>query len=338
MLRNKEALTAVCTLACAMGIGFVMQNSEVAHQRYGTPEPAIPTVTAIDPEEGIVESSVLEVKEIMLTSASFVPEKVVGPIDTPAVTSQTTAVKPILASARSAANTPTEDTVENCKISAATRPIAAAMVDLSLMAPCHPNALVTVHHNGMVFSETTSNTGSLALQIPALTQDAVFIIAFSTGEGMVTSATVDELAEFDRAVLQWKGPAGFEIHAREFGADYGSDGHRWTEAPGDFAKAIAGESGVLTRHGNSTTVDPLLAEVYTYPRHTDGQSGDVVLTVEAAVTEANCGVEVEAQTLEIQPDGTVRSRSLILPVPACDSVGSFLVLNNLLQNLKVAAN
>lgn len=332
MLRNKEALTAVCTFACAMGIGFMMQNSDVAEQRYGTPKPATPSVTAIDSDEGIVESSVLDVKDIVLTSASFVPNRADLATAAPAVQSTSTAVGPLLA------NVSTSDADKNCEIKAVTRPIAAAMVDLSLVAPCHPNALITVHHNGMVFSETTSDTGHLALQIPALTQEAVFIIAFSTGEGMVASTTVDELADFDRAVLQWKGPAGFEIHAREFGADYGSDGHRWTQAPGDVAKAVAGESGVLTRHGNSTTADPLLAEIYTYPRHTNGQSGDVILTVEAAVTEANCGVEVEAQTLEIQPDGTVRSRSLILPVPSCDSVGSFLVLNNLLQNLKVAAN
>lgn len=331
MLRKKEAATAVFTLVCAMSIGFVMQNSEDARLRYGTGEPETPSVTAVDAEEKIVESSLLNVKDVTLTSASFDVGADVLPLASKNIVGHVVLTN---------AQPQPEETAskKNCEINAVTRPIAAAMVDLSMTAPCLPNARVTVHHNGMVFSETTSETGTLALQIPALTQDAVYIIAFSTGEGMVTSTKVEELAEFDRAVLQWKGPAGLEIHAREFGADYGSTGHRWSDVPGSLAMTIAGKSGVLTRHGDSEASDPLLAEVYTYPKNITGQSGDIILTVEAEVTEANCGMEVEAQTLEIQPDAKVRSRNLILPVPPCDSVGSFLVLNNLLQNLKVAAN
>ena len=81
----------------------------------------------------------------------------------------------------------------------------------------------------------------------------------------------------------------------------------------------------------------LLAEVYTYPRFGAGAGGDIVLSVEAEVTMRNCGQEIEAQALETQQDGRIQTKNMALAVPACDAVGNFLVLNNLLQDMKIAA-
>lgn len=332
MLRKKEVLTAIGTLGCAVGIGFVMQNTAEAEKRYGGSTQTAPLADVQKIKGSFIENSMLDVQSIKLTSAEFeqgisLPDKDV--MLARASSSQRTVQDPAPQS-----NLP----AHGCEINAVTRPLEAAMVDLTLTAPCLPNERVTIRHNGMVFSETTSDNGSLNLAVPALTQDAVFIVVFATGQGAVTSTKVEELSDFDRAVLQWKGNAGFQIHAREFGADYGTEGHRWVDAPGDLSAVAAGTSGILTRHGDTTSIEPLLAEVYTFPHKTTGRTGDVVLTVEAEVTEANCGLEVQAKSLETQDDGDVRMRNLILPVPSCESVGSFLVLNNLLQDLKVAGN
>ena len=329
MLRKKGVLTTVTTVASAFAIGFVMQSTEEAQLRYG-PKPTIVTAEARpNPQADRSDTSLLDVQDITLTSAALVPRfefpKSVVPTET------------IQASFRVDHEPEKLEHVlpSDCEINAVTRTVPAAMVDLTLTAPCLPNERVTVHHNGMMFTETTSNDGRLSLQIPALSEEAVFIVAFSSGEGAVVTTQVTEVANYDRAVLQWKGDAGFEIHAREFGANYGETGHRWAGSPGDLSSVVEGVSGVLTRHGNKAGADPLLAEVYTFPRASNGRTGDVVLSVEARVTAENCGLEVEAQSLEMHPAGQVRTRNVILPVPSCDSIGSFLVLNNLLQNLKV---
>jgi hypothetical protein len=224
-----------------------------------------------------------------------------------------------------------------CVVNASARAIAAAMVDLNMEAACLPNERVTVHHNGMIFTETTSATGMLELTLPALSADAVFILAFSNGEGAVAQTRVEDVGDYERAVLQWKGDTGFQIHAREFGADYGDAGHLWTGAAGSIAGAVIGESGVLTRHGDVNAADPLLAEVYTFPKAATERAGTIALSVETEVTDLNCGIEIEAQSLELQTDGSVKTRNLTLPVPDCDAKDSFLVLNNLLQDLTVAA-
>ena len=317
----KELLTGAGTLACALGIGFVMQNSEAAEQHYGPK-------TLPEADNG----ALLEVEGITLTS---------GALDSRIALSKPEA-RVIKASAPQslppAPETPAASVTPACDITAEARAVAAAMVKLSLQAACMPNERLTVHHNGMIFTETTDAKGALEVSVPALAEEAVFILAFSNGDGAVAQTSVPELADFNRVVLQWKGDAGFEIHAREFGADYGEDGHVWQGAPRDMATAVTGEGGFMTRHGNTDAPEPLMAEVYSFPAAATAQAGDVALSVEAAVSPENCGLEIEAQALELRGDSGVQTQNLTLAVPSCDAVGNFLVLNNLLQDLKIAQN
>lgn len=331
MAYTKEILTGVGALACAIGIGFVMQESGTAEKLYGNKAPAPSSMAT--PVEDATTNALLDVQQITLTSAEF--ENAIALPDTD--TEVTRVAAP--ASTLDAPDVPEAALAHQpaCNITATARPVAAAMVDLSLQASCLPNERVTVHHNGMIFTETTSAEGTVDLTLPALTRDAVFILAFSNGEGAVAQTTVEDIGDYNRAVLQWKGKMGFEIHALEFGATYGAAGHLWAGAPGSIAGAVLGESGVMTRHGDINAADPLLAEVYTFPKAASDQSGLISLSVETEITEMNCGIEIEAQSLELQGDRTIRTRNLTLPVPECDAKNSFLVLNNLLQDLKVAA-
>ena len=326
MLRTKEILTAVGALGCAIAIGFVMQKSETAQELYGKEAPSEAPLL----QGASAENSLLDVQEITLTSGEFETGISLPEPDAEVVTAS--APSSILQELV----VPETAVTPACKITANARPVAAAMVNLTMEAACLPNERVTVHHNGMIFTVTTSAEGKVKLKVPALTKEAVFILAFTNGEGAVAQTTVEELEDFDRAVLQWKGNTGFQIHAREFGADYGSKGHLWEGAPGDIAAAVAGSGGVLTRHGDIESAEPLLAEVYSFPKAYNELSGSISLSVETEVTEANCGLEIEAQSLELQPDGQIKTQNLTLPVPECDAKGSFLVLNNLLQDLKVA--
>ena len=95
----------------------------------------------------------------------------------------------------------------------------------------------------------------------------------------------------------------------------------------------------MTRNGDTRHLRPSDGRGLYLPKvATAAQEGDVALSVEAEVSEANCGLEIEAQALELRGSGQVKTQNLTLAVPDCDAVGSFLVLNNLLQDLKVAQN
>ena len=337
MSHIKEILTAVGTLGCAIGIGFIMQSSDTAEKRYGSDDGQIERTESSEStlEGADAGNTLLDVQEITLTSAEFDTSI---DVPTPSVDSQVTTVSaPTSLLPEPMLPEPTV-TTPACEIAASARAVAAAMVNLSMTASCLPDERVTVHHNGMIFTETTSGTGKLDITVPALSQEAVFIVAFSNGDGAVAQTTVEELIDFDRVVLQWKGQTGFEIHAREFGADYGTRGHVWSGEPGDIAAAVTGNSGLIMKMGDPNVPDALFAEVYSFPKGATSQNGDIALSVEAEVNNVNCGLELEAQSLEIGDDSLIKTQNLTLSVPECDAIGNFLVLDNLLQDLKVARN
>lgn len=332
MKYRKEAATTAGALACALAIGYVMQGGQT-------------TTSSSDGFQGAplanAEAAILDVGAITLTAAKFeepqqsenapsVAPKIAEPAAKAAVTASTDATE--------TAPLPEAEAAATCEISAKARSVAAAMVKLTLAAPCLPAERVTVHHAGLVFSQTTDANGNLNITVPALEKEAVFIVAFTNGEGGVAQTTVEDMSDFDRVVLQWKGDTGFQLHAREFGADYNSDGHVWSGATRDATFGVTGRGGYLTRLGDPSAVDGLAAEVYTFPVSASQSSGDVAVSVETEVAENNCGLEIEARTLQTLSGKDITSKDLTLSVPECDASGNFLVLNNLFEDMKVASN
>lgn len=324
MLKTREFVTAAGTLACAVGIGFIMQSSDTAKERYGDKDPVPATdVVKADLISSVVKSNaVLKVDDIMLTSAQTQS----GASAMTADTGVQLAAAGIMPDAPALVDTVP---LPACDISASATPAPGAMISVSLIARCLPNERVNVHHNGMVFTQSTDNSGRLSTTVPAMARDAVVIFAFSDGDGAVTETRIDDIDNYDRTALQWRGDTGFQIHAREFGAGYGQAGHVWAGTPR--------AEGTLVRLGDTTVAEAFVAEVYTFPRTAASRDGVVDLSIEAEVTAANCGREIAAQSLEITEDG-IKTQDLTLAVPDCDAMGDFLVLNNLVPDLKVASN
>lgn len=335
MKHIKEVMTGVGTLAIAVGIGFVMQSSETAQERYGAQaRPQLADATEAPDVKLVTAASadiLLQVQDIELTSASEGAEITVPQTDF-AVRLASATVDDLPPEPESFALPP------ECEISAQATPVAGAMVALTLDAPCAPNERLTVHHNGLLFTDATDETGTASFTVPALAEQAVFIMAFSNGDGAVAQTAVPDVAKYDRVVLQWRGNAGFELHAREFGADYGQPGHQWLGSQANADGFASGANGLITRLGDTLSPEPLMAEVYTFPSAMSARPGEIDMSVEAEVTAANCGLEIEAQSLEMTREGALKTRNLTLAVPDCDAVGSFLVLNNLVSDLKVASN
>ncbi len=218
-------------------------------------------------------------------------------------------------------------------------PAAAAMVQLDLTAPCGANTQFTLHHNGMMFSAIIDDDGAWSMQVPALAETAVFIAAFESGDGAVATTNVDTLDRYDRYVVQWQGLSGMELHAMEYGADYGEDGHVWRDAGRDATSAETGLGGFLLRLGEGVIEETtLMAEVYTFPTRTAQRDGDVQVSLEAEINAMNCGRDVEAQALIKPGVGEMMARDLTMAIPECDAVGDFLVLKNLYEDLKIARN
>jgi hypothetical protein len=325
MTRLKSYLLRGATLVCALGTGYVMQ--------YGVALPG-QRDAAIDP------GARLELTSIMPTSSAMVLPRLPVDITPDMALPDQTIVFPAAAEADVPVGPLPESAVTSgfdCAITMTATPIAGAMVDVMLNAPCNASERVTLHHQGLMFTEVMQPDGTLTVSVPALSEQAIFIASFASGDGAMASAEVTSLPFYDRVALQWKGEAGLQLHAREFDASYFTEGHIWAAAAGNLTAAAKGEGGFLTRLGRMTTPEALVAEVYSFPTGTAKRVGDVLLSVEAEVTATNCDSLVEAQTLELRDGTGLRTHDVTLQIPACDGIGDFLVLKNLLEDLTIAA-
>ncbi|MCC5975063.1 MAG: hypothetical protein JJT81_13560 [Rubellimicrobium sp.] len=358
MSRIGQIMVACGTFSVALGIGFVMQNGDALAARFSdlppTPangaQPAQATGAVARAGGFDIDSrgaarvaetvrgmhSIAMPQPVMARSA---PIPSVGAEDAaPVVLAALEAQEPTdgFDGPGLSLDAPQGDPAR-CGVTLAATAAPAAMVDLVLDAPCAPDLQATIHHQGMMFSVLTDAAGQARLSVPALAEAAVFVADIAGGDGAVAVVDIPDLQLYDRAILMWQGHDGPEIHALEFGAAYGTPGHVWHNQPGSPGLALAGQGGFLTRLGDPDSASRLMAEVYTYPSGTTARDGVVVFSVEAPVTQENCGRVVVAQTIQLSPGIVPFSRDLELNMPDCDAVGEFLAVRHLLLDLTVAA-
>lgn len=220
-------------------------------------------------------------------------------------------------------------------LSAEVRP--GAMVALRLTAPCHPNTVVHLRHGAIGFAELTDAAGDLAVEVPALEVSALFAAEIAGLEPVLGRAEVPELTAYDRVAVSWQGAAGIELHAFEFGAGYDQSGHVWRGNARDVSWALRASGGFATLLGSPDAAYPQMAEIYSFPAAETQSEGVVRLSLEAEVTAGNCGKDVAGRTQQVDAGIARPPVEIALAMPDCDAAGDFLVLNNLFQDLKIAA-
>lgn len=328
MSRKRKFITAASTFAVALGVGFVMQYGDAVASRLQLADASAPT--AITPADIVMPL------EASLTP-SFVMPQATPPLDIPVLV--------LLAALNSVDENlfipeivaPSAIPEQICDVVMDATVLRLAMVALSVTAPCEQNAAITIHHQGLMFTILADAAGTTDILVPAMVKDAFFIAAFESGAGAVASVGVPELANFDRAALQWQGVNAVQLHALEFGADYDTDGHIWSASAGDLDFVTLSQAGFLVRLGDDTRDSPLMVEVYTFPTGTTLRDGSVALSVEAEVTAENCERDVAAQSIQIDPASIPIAIDLTMTMPKCDAVGEFLVLKNMFKDLTLAA-
>lgn len=338
MAKPKRLMTAIVTFSTALGIGTIMQYGDAVAARFSpkdeTPqlsEAQLQTLAALAPAQSSVGPLLTdpEIRAIVghVESVAIAPE----PAEPVRLAALDDADLPVIEAAPAAIET------DPCEIVMTATPSAMAMVDVTVKAPCHSSSAVVFHHQGMMFTALTDDEGQVSVQIPALAEVAVFVAAFGDDMGAVAQTLVPDVSMVDRAVLQWQGAEGVQLHALEFGATYGEIGHISAASVGDKMQMETGAGGYLTALGDSRAINPLMVEVYTFPTGIVSRDGDVILNVEAEVTAANCGREVAAQSLQIAPNAVTSAMDLTMTMPDCDAIGEFLVLKNMFEDLTLAS-
>ncbi|MGV6839964.1 MAG: hypothetical protein ACWA40_07190 [Planktomarina sp.] len=225
--------------------------------------------------------------------------------------------------------------VSSCVPKVTATPNAAAMIDLTISASCRGYETIIIEHEGLKVSKQLNSRGFASLNMPALSAKAAVNVRFEDDTAATVTADVPRLELFDRVAVQWRGQNGLDIHAFEFGANFNEAGHVWGQNRADAFRASVGWGGFMVRLGDHTLENAYMAEVYTFPTGLSTRQGIVEIALEAEVTAQNCDQRISAQSLQYTPESGVSVSEVTLNVPACDMVGEFLMLNNLVKPLHV---
>ena len=359
--RHKKIKTAVATFSIALGIGFVMQYGDAMASRWGEDRPVTGPSSLSDEDAGLTPvTAAIAVPQSMFIPSTSRPEIVLASSTAIPMEQDAPTFAALTAPAVDALPAPMEDPVvtvaaaqaPELTIDAPPAPIAAepvcdqsltvtpsgfAMVTVDYYAPCAPNATVTILHEDMMFEAVTDTQGALSMDVPALSEEALFGIEGANQETVFSMTAIPEIASYDRVVLQWQGRSDVQLHALEFGATYGDAGHIWAASAGDRVNAASGGSGFLTHLGNGNTTAGFFADVYTFPTGLSAKDGSIALSVEVEVTAMTCGRAIKAQTMQVNPSNRPTTQSLVMTMPGCDAIGDFLVLNNMFEDLTLAS-
>lgn len=282
-----------------------------------------------------------------VTAASVVPSAVpggadlndaMGPIlDGPLNGTSSVAQQTRLASTEPLVETSNDPAVvreqATCEVFLVATPAPAAMLEVSVYAPCDRGQQAEMSHAGLSFDTHIGEDGQLMVQIPALSQEASVVLTFADGRVHTDSTSVDDVSMYERAVLQSRAPAYLGLNAYEFGAAFGDTGHVHMQNARE-----PGVSGFLSVLGDPTLENGQMAQVYTYPIGISQNSDAVTLEIEAAISEASCGHMVEASAIGVQGGMIVQERAINMTMPDCDGVGGYVILQDVLPEQSVAMN
>ncbi len=353
---------AGATFVIAAASGFVIQNRDALAAHFGgadvqnaaTARPAAqPAIALMKPATEQTDIVVSQAKDKQIAGRSAAPLASAGQTASPSPKpAKPAAIRlaalqnppsdgPVMAAPEPAtvvSGMPRHSGAAPCAASLSAVAEAAAMVHLYLDAPCNRSAGVVVREGDLAFTATTDKDGLLDIVVPAMEPVSKFRVSVANSVLAETEVPVPDMAGFQRVALLWQGKGGLQIHAREFGARYGDAGHVWSGAPRSPDFALKARGGFMTDLGDAAALNPMFAEIYTFPTKTSRPRGTVRLSVEAEITAENCGRDVQGMSLQTGPRGKLTKTRLTLAMPACDTVGDFLVLNSLLRDLKVASN
>lgn len=181
-----EILTALCTVSCALGIGYIMQSGQAAELRYGSGERAAPqtvmTVARATSSPFTVrdmafakDGEIVAVEGVMLTSADMPRAKTMEhTLATVDLLDDTGA--PLLA------HDP------ECDLSARAVVDGDAVMTLVVDAPCYGGEPVIVTYAQQNFDGQLSPEGTLEAAMPVSGEHAQVRIAFANGEHITALA------------------------------------------------------------------------------------------------------------------------------------------------------
>jgi hypothetical protein len=198
--------------------------------------------------------------------------------------------------------------------------LRTAMLGLSVTAPCHAGEVIRISHGALAFAVRLGPTGRYATTIPALGTAGQVEVTMDRGVRLEQVVPVPDIGTVVRIALQLRGRDGMHLNGLGQGAGFDAPGLIAPWAPGPPS---LGKGGYLTRLGDPTLDDPLLAEVLTLPASAEAARPMLVVEVSAD----NCARDLLVTVATAEGRAVPSTGAVSFSMPDCGATGQRLALD-----------
>ncbi|PYF11761.1 hypothetical protein C8J30_10271 [Rhodobacter viridis] len=196
-------------------------------------------------------------------------------------------------------------------------PAPGGSVLLTVSAPCEAGQKAEIRHEGLRLPIQLSAEGGWQGIVPAFAPEALFLLRLDRiGLPPMVTVTVPEVADYNRIAVITAAQTGVQLHGYEYGAEPGSIGDVWQQAPRTPDTRNGGWMASYSVPGEVMAV-----QIYSAPI----AMSDIDLVLDAPVTEKTCGQNVTGVVLRKLGKGS-DDAMLAIAMPDCgDGEGSVLM-------------
>lgn len=207
---------------------------------------ARPDVSAIETEPSPPEAPPTEV-------AALTPEADEGTLEQ----ARDAAVEDIRAAAAAAA--------ASCPATVESTAAAGGSSLVTVTSDCRAGDAFELEHGDLRFGATFDGAGIARVTLPVMDDKAGVVARFASGDTVAAELNVNwrELAKTQRIAVAWTDLVDLNLHAFEYAADFGEEGHVWQDRPRGFRLVRRTGGGYLDSFP-AVTAEGQSIEVYTF--------------------------------------------------------------------------
>ena len=170
-----------------------------------------------------------------------------------------------------------------CTPNLSTRPGQGGMVRIDLAAECYASRTFVLLHAGLEFGGRFSSNGVAEMEIPVLEVASEIDVRFDDGSVATAPLNFDlrSVEQTHRVAIAWTAPVNLDLHAFEYSAGFGADGHVWEQNPREF-REVRRPGGGFHSSFPAAVIDGQSIEVYTFWANRRTQPGFMRIVVDHA--------------------------------------------------------
>lgn len=153
----------------------------------------------------------------------------------------------------------------DCTPAFSSRPGQGGMVRVSLIADCYASRPFVFLHAGLEFGARFDANGVAEMELPVLEIAPEISARLEDGTVVTAPLNIDirSVEQTHRVAISWTAPVNLDLHAFEYSAGYGADGHVWEQNPRQF-RDVRRPGGGFHSSYPATTNEGQSIEVYTF--------------------------------------------------------------------------